>query len=154
VINNVKISHLEGEYIALESDINNLKTKPSTLKNNVNILPTLDPYLMGYNPKDRQRYLNMDNFYNIFDRSGNSTSSVLLDGRVIGVWDIVEKPKAEVKFFLFKPIEEKAKNKIELKLKKIGKFVTEKVVDIRECESMTPLNKRPPGGFLSPLKDA
>ena len=152
IITKVKISHLEGDYIIYKPDINNIKLVSSTLETNVNILPTLDPYLMGY--KDRERYLDVDNYDNIFDRSGNATSSVLLDGKIIGVWNVVEKPKAGVKFFLFKSIEEKIKNTIVLKLKKIGEFITEKSVEIRECDSMTPLNKRPAGGFMTPLKDS
>jgi len=36
---------------------------------------------------------------------------------------------------------------------KIGKFITGKDIEIKECEDMIPLTKRTMGGFMSPLKD-
>ncbi len=36
----------------------------------------------------------------VFDRSGNSTSTILVDGRVAGVWDFSEGPPPAVKLFL------------------------------------------------------
>jgi len=79
-------------------------------KHVVNLLPTLDPYLMGY--KDRERYLNPEYYNNVFDRSGNATSTILLNGEVIGVWDIGEKAEPLIKLFLFKEVERRVLEKV------------------------------------------
>ncbi len=56
----------------------------------VALLPGLDPLTMGYRQRDRlldprQRDL-------VYDRGGNATSSVLVDGVIVGVWDVSDVP--------------------------------------------------------------
>jgi hypothetical protein len=48
------------------------------------LLPSLDPYIMGY--KDRTRCLDSGQSNKVFDRAGNALPTVWQDGRVIGVW--------------------------------------------------------------------
>lgn len=92
----IEISGLRGKFILLSSDRAPLATTRPPEKSAVSILPSLDAYLMGY--KDRERYLDNEYYNFVFDRSGNATSTILVDGRVTGVWDI-EGPL--VKMFLF-----------------------------------------------------
>ena len=87
----------------------------------VNLLPPLDPYLMGY--KERERYLDNQHYNLVFDRSGNSTSTILVDGRVAGVWDFSDKPKPTVKVFLFHALEKKVLRVVESRARAIGKFI-------------------------------
>ena len=117
----------------------------------MNLLPRLDPYLMGY--KDRDRYVSHRDYEFIFDRSGNATSTIILDGRVVGIWDIAEKPKPLLKMFIFEKSGENLVKSLISEGKKVGKFITGQDVDIVMCKDMMPLTKRTMGGFMSPLKD-
>jgi hypothetical protein len=148
----VEISNLKGNFITLHSDKNLIMSTKNYKKRTVNLLPTLDPYLMGY--KERERYLELGNYNKVFDSTGNATSTILLDGRVVGVWDFSEDAEPTVKIFLFEEIEGSVLKEIRLKAQKIGKFIADKEVKIKECDSMVPLNSRSPGGVMSPLKDS
>jgi hypothetical protein len=50
----------------------------------VNLLPSLDPYIMGY--RDRRRFLDPQRHQQVFDRAGNAFATVWIDGKVVGVW--------------------------------------------------------------------
>ena len=147
---NLKISGLEGNYILLASDSELLDLTKIPDKPSVNFLPLLDPYLMGY--KDRERYLAQEHYANVFDRSGNVTSTILCDGTIIGVWDFSEEKIPAVKIFLFEEVRTNVSKEIRSHAGKIGKFISGSEVQIKECRSLVPLTKRPMGGFMSPLK--
>jgi len=129
-----------------------LNKNTSEKKETINLLPRLDPYLMGY--KDRDRYVNNDDFEYIFDSSGNATSTIVLDGRVIGIWDVIEKPNPLFKLYLFKKTEDRLMTRIMVEGRKLGKFMTGQDVSIKKYEDMIPLTKRTMGGFMSPLKES
>jgi len=146
-IDYVNISDL-GENIISSEDLNKIKIVSENNNCNINLLPNLDPYIMGY--KERERYLDRK-FYNyVFDRSGNAASAIINNGRIIGIWDFEEKPAPVVKAFVF---DGQVTKEIEKKAREIGKFICEKEVKIKRCEEMTPLDKRTAGGFMTPLKD-
>ena len=147
----IKISNLKGDFIISKSDINQLKDTNNSEEKILNFLPELDPYLMGY--KERERYIDSSNYNRVFDRSGNATATILIDGKIIGVWDIEENPEPLVKFYIFNSIEINLKNELYDKAQKIGTFYLDKNVQIKECNSMTPLTERTAGGFMTPLKN-
>ncbi|MFX0077316.1 MAG: winged helix DNA-binding domain-containing protein [Candidatus Hermodarchaeota archaeon] len=147
----IKITNLESEYIIIKEDLAQINEIASQKKETLNLLPRLDPYLMGY--KDRERYVNLDNFEYVFDRSGNATSTILLNGKVIGVWDVEENPHPQFKLLVFEKVEENLLKKINTIGKNMGRFITEQEVEIKMCKSMPPLTKRAMGGFMKPLKE-
>jgi hypothetical protein len=51
----------------------------------VSLLPSLDPYIMGY--RDRRRFLADGHRPKLFDRAGNAAPTVWLNGRVVGGWE-------------------------------------------------------------------
>jgi dUTPase len=105
---------------------------------------------MGY--KERERYL--DQAYNnlVFDRSGNATSAILVDGKVVGVWDFEEDEEPLVKIFLFQEIGKNLRDEIFTQAERLGEFIAEAKVKVKECESMVPLTERTAGSMMSPLK--
>lgn len=143
----IEISELEGGYFILSSEIESLRSQVSPEHPVINILPCLDPFIMGY--KDRERYRSPKHDKMIFDRSGNATSTILVDGRIVGIWD-VEEPLAKI--FYLTALEKDVRKKIHSKVSDMGKFITEKPVQIKVCDSMVPLSKRTAGSFMSPLK--
>jgi hypothetical protein len=147
----VEIEGFKDYFIMLRSD-KVLKTATRHENRAVNLLPALDSYLMGY--KERERYLSYKHYDKVFDRSGNATSTILFDGRIVGVWDFKEGKKQSVKFLLFEEIENSVLQEIRSKAQEIGKFIAGKEVQVKECDSMIPLPRRTAGGFMSPLKDS
>jgi hypothetical protein len=51
----------------------------------VRLLPVWDTYTMGYS--DRRRFVTDADYGRVYDRAGNGTSVVLIDGIAAGVWD-------------------------------------------------------------------
>jgi hypothetical protein len=148
----ISISDLDGTLLLLKSDerrLNDTKTQDTQA---VNLLPNLDPYLMGY--KVRDRYLSPEHKEYVFDRGGNATATILLDGKVAGVWDFEEAEEPLVKLHLFEKVERNAMSRIHTEARKLGEFIADRAVQIKECDSMVPLTGRGAGGFLAPLKDS
>jgi len=145
----VDISGL-GEHIVTEKDLNQLKNIKENINPQINLLPGLDPYIMGY--KGRERYLDKEYFNYIFDRSGSATTSIIENGKIIGVWDFEERPNPVIKIFMFEE-DENISKEIENKAREIGNFIYEKEVEIKRCDDMKPLDKRTTGSFMAPLKE-
>lgn len=150
-VTQVDVSDAKGNFIMLRSDEEPLGNVKASGRRTVNLLPTLDPYLMGY--KDRVRYLSQKHQEYVFDRGGNATTTILVDGRIVGVWDYIEDVKPLVKLFLLEGVERTVLSEIHLEARKIGRFIAEQEVQTKECDSMLPLTRRTAGGFMSPLKD-
>ncbi|MFX1315782.1 MAG: winged helix DNA-binding domain-containing protein [Promethearchaeota archaeon] len=148
----VKISNIEGDFIINKSEVTELEDIDNIEERTLNLLPELDPYLMGY--KKRERYIDSSNYHNVFDRSGNATATILVNGKIIGVWEVEEKSEPLFKFYLFNSIEDYLKNELYDKAQKIGKFYLDKRVQIKEFKSMIPLTERTAGGFMAPLKNS
>lgn len=145
----IEIKDMNDGYFVLSSDKAPLASLRVPKEHTVNLLPSLDPYLMGY--KDRERYLDLKYYTFVFDRGGNATSSILLDGRVIGVWDFEE---PFVKIFLFNNDGgAEVLREIRSSAKKVGSFISGEEVTIKTCDSMLPLTQRTMGGAMSPLKE-
>ncbi len=115
------------------------------------LLPLLDPLLMGY--KVRARLIHQDHMPYVFDRSGNATSVILVDGEVKGIWDYKILRSKEIKmFWLEKPGPEIEQRTLELAYA-AGRFLSGEDVSVRICPGMIPLARRTAGGFMSPLKE-
>ena len=144
----IEIFNLKGDYLIQSSDVEMLYSlKPEGYV--LNFLPSLDLYLMGY--KERERYVNSKHFNYVFDGSGNCTSTILLNGEVIGVWDVA-RTEPWVKIFFFEEVEEAVLRDVQGMAKEVGRFIVDKDVQVIECDSMAPLTHRTAGGFMSPLK--
>ncbi|MFX1364091.1 MAG: winged helix DNA-binding domain-containing protein [Promethearchaeota archaeon] len=148
----IKITNMKQPFLICEEDIDQLNNLPNSQKQTLNILPRLDSYPMGY--KDRERYIDAKNYNLIFDRSGNITSTIFLDGIAVGVWDLEDKPEPMLKIFLFGSINEEYIDELYLKAQNVGEFFFDEIVKIKECEKMIPLTERNAGGFMSPLKNS
>ena len=144
----VEIPELQDSYLIHSSEIEALKTLKAPEHPDVSILPALDPFIMGY--KDRERYCHPKHLKMVFDRSGNATSTILVDGRIAGIWDI-EEPL--VKIFYLTDVGKDVRKKIRSRVSAMGKFITEMPVQVKVCRSMVPLPQRTAGSFMSPLKD-
>ena len=146
----VEISGISGSHMMLSSDYESLNSVKISKKPRVHLLPALDPYLMGF--KDRQRFLDDTHAAWIYDRSGNATNAILVDGRIAGVWDWIDQKEPEIKFHLFENTGTDTKKIITSKATQLGHFIFDKEPQIEEYDSMIPLSQRTMGGFMSPLR--
>jgi len=140
----------DRSFIMLKSDEALIRAMEPLDKLTVNLLPTLDPYLMGY--KERGRYLAEEDSDLVFDRSGNATSVILVNGKVVGVWDFEGGEESFVKLHIFRKIGKEIFDDIYDRAGSLGRFIAGSEVRIRECESMVPLKERTAGSVMSPLK--
>jgi len=145
----VDIPELKGTYVMLAADETAMRSLQFSDKPVVNLLPPLDPYIMGY--KERERYLDYKYYEMVFDRGGNATSTILVEGRVVGVWDFSDKPRPTVKLLLFHTQEKKVLRVVESRARAVGRFIGDKPVAVEMCDQMVPLTQRNAGGFMSPL---
>jgi hypothetical protein len=150
-LENVKIKGIPKTFKMIKQDVDKIINTSKKEESFLMVLPSLDPYPMGY--KDREKYIDANNYNYLFDRSGNNTSTIFLDGIAIGVWDIEEKPEKVVKIHFFKPHSKELLNKLYSAVERIGEFYFDDNMAILECKSMIPLTERNAGGFMSPLKN-
>jgi hypothetical protein len=80
----VEIEPLGGTCLILAADLEPLSAGPLRMEPIVNLLPSLDPYIMAY--RDRRRFLAPEHHAQVFDRAGNAFNTVWLSGSVVGVW--------------------------------------------------------------------
>jgi hypothetical protein len=78
-----EIAGLGDAYLLAAQDVDALQSNDEE-EPSLFLLPSLDPYIMGY--KDRKRFLDPDGSNKVFDRAGNALPTIWQDGRVIGVW--------------------------------------------------------------------
>lgn len=147
----IQIDGMTGEFLLLRSDLAGIKNMRPLAKPNINLLPDLDPYLMGY--KRRERYLNCDHYYRIFDRSGNATSTVLVNGRIVGVWDFSRDDDQVMRLHFFTMPDNEIKKLITDSAHSLGKFLSGKDVTVKIVPTMVSLKERNVGGFMSPLRE-
>lgn len=145
-LTSLEVDGLDGEFLLLRSDLSALMGTGSFDALEISLLPNLDPYLMGF--KRRERYLGPEYYDTVFDRSGNVTSTVLLNGRIIGVWDCAE----VMKIHLFQKVGGDIEHRIYTGARQLGRFITGKEMEVKPVASMTPLKQRNTGAFMSPLK--
>jgi hypothetical protein len=147
----VSIPEIGEGFFMLQTDMKQVEAVKPPREPVINLLPILDPYLMGY--KQRERYLDQEHYDLVFDRSGNATSTILVDGKVVGVWDFEEDKEPLVKIFLFQELGRSLRDGIYAEAERLGEFIAQTKVKVKECESMVPLAERTAGSMMSPLKD-
>ena len=149
-ISKIFINETEKEYYILNSDLKQLEEIKIPKKDVLNFLPDLDPYLMGY--KDRERYIGEDHYNYLFDRSGNAATSILVNGKVIGIWDFVSAKEPVIKMYFLEEIKKDVQKEIKKEANKVGQFIFDTEAELLECDKMEPLKGRIPGEVLVPLK--
>lgn len=94
------IDGLGGDYLLLLDDARRLQGSIPPAAPYVFLLPSLDPYIMGYH--DRRRFLAPEHRTKVFDRAGNALPTVWVDGRVVGAWG--QRQDGSVVYGLFEPV--------------------------------------------------
>ncbi len=147
----VRIENRAEDYLTLRTEVDALQRIQPLDQPIVNLLPSHDPYLTGY--LRHERYSGARHIEKVFDWTGNVTSTILLTGRAIGVWDF-RPEESMMKLFLLEEANGDTLSAIEAEAQRIGRFINGGEIDIRWCADMTPLTRQPAGNVTSPLKEA
>jgi hypothetical protein len=94
------IEGLGTAYLMLKTDEQLLDGFAPPTAPYVFLLPSLDPYIMGY--RDRRRFLDPTHHSKVFDRAGNAMPTVWVGGRVAGAWG--QQKDGRVIYRLFEPL--------------------------------------------------
>ncbi len=111
----------------------------------VRALPILDPYVQGY--RDRQRLLDLALLEHVWDWGGNATPTVVRGGRVIGVWQTIDKPRPTALYHLFGDHPASVVDAAEQDVADAGHMYFDREVDVTRIAEMPSLNT--PGGRRS-----
>ena len=137
------------EFLMLRTDVEACRQAAPLPHPIVNLLPSQDPFLLGY--KVRDRYVAADHADRTFDPTGHVTSTILLNGQVSGVWDLIVE-NCQLKVFLFQNVNDDARQAIEIAAQQIGRFVCHDMIAVHWCTEMLPLTRQPLGSVTSPLR--
>jgi hypothetical protein len=132
----VRLPGQAEEHLMTADDLHRADHEPARPDGGLALLPVLDPLLMGYRGRDRFLDPSLRGF--VYDPGGNATSVVLGDGRVIGVWDLAERPRPAVRVLLFDPDDPRRADALE-RCAAVGEFWFGSPVPVLEYASMTPL---------------
>ena len=91
----------------------------------------------------------------VYDASGNVTSTIVLDGGVIGVWDRKGDDEVlHVKAAGFDPFDKSLRERIGDETELIARAVGARDVDVEFTEDLVDLTRAPRNRFMSPLSGA
>ena len=146
----VRVRGWDGEHFVLRADLDRLLQASRSRRPQLSLLADLDPYTMGF--RGRARLLDDAQHNLVYDRNGNATSVVLVDGRIAGVWDVIAE-RHEARFHRFGTLATAVEERVRAELAEMGAFITGSAVTVRRVERMTPLTDRSAGWVRKPLHD-
>ncbi|MDY0087963.1 MAG: winged helix DNA-binding domain-containing protein [Coriobacteriia bacterium] len=146
----IALSGIPGEFLVHAADIDELAAVGAPASPSIAFLPSLDPLLMGY----RRRGLFIDDASRmfVFDAAGRATSVVLLDGKVVGVWDAVTRPEPRVLVHMLGEVCVAHAVSVGEHAAQVARFMFGEDVSVLFVPSMTPLTSRSAGAVFKPLR--
>jgi hypothetical protein len=147
-VSHVRVPGWDGNHVVVRADLDRMLHTAAPRGTQLSMLATLDPYMMGF--RERTRMLDAARYEFVYDRGGNATSVLLLDGRVAGVWD-VDIHRREARFFLFVTVANALEERVRAELAAMGAVITGSAVTVSRSDCMTPLTEQRAGWFVKPL---
>lgn len=128
------------------------RAAPDDPPRGVRLLPVWDAYLMAY--RDRARYLTSAHYDYVYDRVGNATSTLLIDGTLGGIWDMIEEKKTlVVRAALFEAAGNTVWQSLIGEADRLAAAAGFGSFRLERCETPPILKNGGQNLFLSPLKD-
>jgi hypothetical protein len=144
----VRVEGLQGVFFLHGTDVSRVERDGASNERTMSLLPVLDPYLQGY--RDRTRFVHSRDRPFVIDASGNTTSVILLDGRVAGIWDLVA-DLAELRLCFFDAVDTRTRRRVHALAANVAAFMTADAIPVVEVDRAAPLTDRSAGRFRSPL---
>ena len=146
----VLLEPAEEPHLMHAADVDELASAALLEQPLVAFVPWLDPLLMGYARKDRFVPDAVRPY--VFDRAGNAGPCVLVNGRVVGVWDAKPEPGPEVRVYLHDQLPAEELELVRERAVRAGELAIGTRCPVRMVERATPLAERPAGAFVHPLR--
>jgi uncharacterized protein YcaQ len=118
----------DGEYLALADDLERLRHFTRPERPTAFLLPSLDPYIMGY--RERRRFLEPEHRAKLFDRAGNAVPTAWANGRVVGAWG-QPKDEGDVIYRLFEPVSDELRALLDAQARRLEGFLGGEVLSPR-----------------------
>jgi hypothetical protein len=117
----------------------------------VRLLPVWDAYFMGYatSPAGRNRQVDGADYTRVYDKSGNGTSTVIVDGLAAGVWELGHEA-GTVTVAPFGPALTSRWTELEAQVTRLAEAIGTELRLVRATEP-GPLSDGPRNTFLSPI---
>ncbi len=148
----IKVEGISKECLIPQEGLESLLSGATNPANDVKLLPVWDAYLMAYKGLNRTRYLATEYYNHIYDRSGNATSVVLVNGSVGGVWDFqAAATELCVKVCLFKQAGKATWRLIKQRTEEVANWLGLPNVRLYRCPLGPPLTESAQNRFLAPL---
>jgi hypothetical protein len=119
----------------------------------VRLLPIWDTLFVTY--RERSRFVADDHYPFVYDKSGNATSVVLVDGWAAGVWDLgKDDQRLTIKVAPFDTFSTRTWAAIDEEAHHIGTLIGSESVTVTRGSDPIDLTTRPQNTFMSPLKES
>jgi hypothetical protein len=137
--------------LMFEKDVRGFEgTRP--VANRVNLLPALDAYTMGYAEPSRTRFADPGMLPYLYDKGGNATSMVLIEGKVAGLWDhTLSDKKIEIRIGMFEEPPPRQMAAIEAEAGLVASYFHARDTQIRRVKIGKPIATAGQGAHLKPL---
>jgi hypothetical protein len=123
-----------------------------SVANRVNLLPAWDAYTMGYADRSRARFADTELIPYLYDKGGNSTSVILIDGAVGGLWDFTLSDRTmAIRIGLFEDPMPRALEGIEAEAGLVAGYFHARDLQIKRVRIRDPLSQRTGASHLKPL---
>jgi hypothetical protein len=140
------------QYQMLTTKVDALRDCPAEAPPGVRLLPVWDAYLMAY--KDRARYVPQKWYDCVYAKTGDATSTVLLNGTVGGIWDFQEVKKTlVVKVALFERANRGVWDELHQQLIRFANAANYPSASLVRCAAPVTLKGGSQNLFKAPLKD-
>ena len=143
----------EGTWLMHAADAEELEWASLLDQPNVAVLPANDPLIVGYT--DRSRFIDDVARPYVFDAAHNAAPTVLVNGRIVAVWDVAaaRSPDADdVLVFAVAPSMLRPPMPSTLRSPERAWRCREEPARVRHLSSMRSLATRPIGAFAHPLR--
>jgi uncharacterized protein YcaQ len=133
----------------LADELDSLTTVEPDEAAGLRLLPVWDTYFMGYAPAGRARQVSKADFGRVYERAGNATSIVALDGVAAGVWELDEEAGI-VRLAAFGDEVSVRWPEVEAEAARLGDVIDAKL-RVERVPVPVPLTDAPRNAFLSPI---
>jgi hypothetical protein len=139
--------------LLFEKDLRGFEgTRP--VANRVNLLPAWDAYTMGYAEGSRTRFADPSVLPYLYDKGGNATSVILVEGAVAGLWDYtLNDRRIDIRLGLFDEPGPRAMGAIEAEAGLVASYFHARETTIRRVKVGAPISAAGQGAHLKPLAD-
>jgi uncharacterized protein (DUF2267 family) len=144
---------LEGtEALVLATETDALADADPDAGRGTRLLPVWDSWFMGY--RDRARQVSREDYPNVYDKAGNATSVVTVDGVAAGVWELAEADAdaVAVRVALFADASEAWWSGVEDAAGRIATMLGASELRVERAERPGPLADGARNAFLAPIR--